>query len=61
MISRDVQVILEILDYAGADGLITSESHDVAPNRSYVWHEVQDKFGLDAAYFHGDIPVEGVS
>ncbi len=52
-----VHAVLDALDYAGTDGLLVRGGGDVAPDRAYLWDEVQEKFSIDAAYFHGNIPV----
>ena len=36
---------------------MTVDTPDVGDGRAYVWQEVRDKLQMDAAYFHGNIPV----
>lgn len=56
MALRDVQMVLDVLDYANSDGLVTEGERSVAPDRAYLWEEVREKFGIDAVYFHGNVP-----
>lgn len=50
--------VLTALDYQDDKGLVTNgTSKNLNDGRVFVWEEVYDKFDIDAAYFHGNVPV----
>ena len=49
--------VLDALEYRHDPGLVTVDTPDVGDGRAYVWQEIRDKFEIDAAYFHGNVPV----
>ena len=58
--SRDWERVdkrFDALEYLDDKGLVTVDSPDVRDERAYVWQELRDKLEIDAAYFHGNIPV----
>ncbi|MBQ0903576.1 class I SAM-dependent DNA methyltransferase [Micromonospora sp. U21] len=50
---------LEELDYLGHDGLLTTGTDHVQGPRDYVWRDLHNKVGLDAAFFHDGVPLVG--
>lgn len=50
---------LDILGYAGQDGLVTVDDDDVDAERVPVWRDLRDKVGLQAAFFEDGVPVVG--
>lgn len=54
--ATEVGEVAALLDYAGAD-LVTAGVADVPLSRAQLWDEVRSKFGVDAVYFKGNIPV----
>ena len=57
MIGSALANVFDALEYLDDKGLVTVDSPDVGDERSYVWQEIRDKLQIDAAYFHGNIPV----
>ncbi len=57
MIGSALTNVLDALEYLDDKGLVTVDTPDVGDGRAYVWQEVRDKLQMDAAYFHGNIPV----
>jgi hypothetical protein len=60
MAIESLQLVLDALDYSGAEGLVRTDQPNepgMPAGRMHVWEEAQEKFGLDAAYFLGSIPV----
>ena len=57
MIGSALTNVLDALEYLGDKGLVTVDTPDVGDGRAFVWQEVRDKLQMDAAYFHGNIPV----
>ena len=57
MIGSALTNVLDALEYLDDKGLVTVDTPDVGDGRTYVWQEVRDKLQMDAAYFHGNIPV----
>ena len=57
MIGTALGNVFEALEYLGDQGLVTVDTPDVGDGRAYVWHEIRDKLEIDAAYFHGNVPV----
>ena len=57
MMHAGLRSVLEALEYVESDSLVTRETEEVPASRSYIWQEIQAKFGVDAAYFHGAVPV----
>ena len=57
MIGSGLQHVFSALEYQGDKGLLTIDSPPVEDGRAYVWRELRDKFTIDAAYFHGNVPV----
>ena len=49
--------VLDALDYRDDKGLVTVDTPTVGGERAYVWQEIRDKLQMDAAYFHGNVPV----
>ena len=49
--------VFDALDYLDDQGLVTVDTQDLGDGRAYVWQEVRDKLQMDAAYFHGNVPV----
>lgn len=49
--------VLKALEYLNDKGLVTVETPVIEDGRLYVWQEIREKFKLDAAYFHGIVPV----
>ena len=49
--------VLKALEYLDDKGLVTADKPDIEDERVFVWQEIRDKFRLDAAYFHGNVPV----
>ncbi len=55
-----VSDVLQKLDYVGAAGLVTTaETSSSSDARGYVWHDLQAKVGLDAAFFSNGVPLVG--
>ena len=57
MIGTALAHILDALEYVDDQGLVTTDTTDVGHGRAYVWQEIRDKLQMDAAYFHGNVPV----
>ena len=57
MIGTALASVFDALEYTDDQGLVTVDTSDVRDGRTYVWQEIRDKLHMDAAYFHGDIPV----
>ena len=57
MIGTALANVFDALEYRNDQGLVTVDSPDVGDGRAYVWQEIRDKFEMDAAYFHGNVPV----
>ena len=57
MIGSALANVLDALEYLDDKGLVTVDTPDVGDGRAYVWQEIRDKLQMDAAYFHGNIPV----
>ena len=57
MIGNALANVFDALEYRGDKGLVTVDTPDVGDGRAYVWQEIRDKLQMDAAYFHGNIPV----
>ena len=57
MIGTALANVFEALEYLGDQGLVTVDTPDVGDGRVYVWEEIRDKLQMDAAYFHGNVPV----
>ena len=57
MIGATLANILDALEFQDDQGLVTVDTPDVGHGRAYVWHEIRDKLQMDAAYFHGNVPV----
>ena len=57
MIGTALENVLDALEYLDDPGLLTVDTPDFADDRTYVWHEIRDKLEIDAAYFHGNVPV----
>ena len=49
--------VLKALEYQDDKGLVTTNTSEIESEREFVWQEAKDKFGMDAAYFHGSVPV----
>ena len=49
--------VLDALDYSGDSGLLTSDTPPLDDGRASMWQELQDKLQVDAAFFHGNVPV----
>ena len=57
MIGTALVNVFDALDFLDDQGLVTVDTPDVGHGRAYVWQEIRDKLQLDAAYFHGNVPV----
>ena len=57
MIGTALANVFDALEYTDDQGLVTVETSEVADERVYVWQEIRDKLQMDAAYFHGNVPV----
>ena len=57
MIGTALANVFVALEYLDDRGLVTVDTPDVGDGRAYVWQEIRDKLQIDAAYFHGNIPV----
>lgn len=57
MMTTEIQLVLDALEYSGSSGLVRVDSDDVPRDRAYLWQEMREKFGVDAAYFLGGVPV----
>ena len=57
MIGTALANVFDALEYLDDKGLVTVDTPDVEDGRAYVWQEVRDKLQMDAAYFHGNVPV----
>ncbi len=57
MIGTALSNVLAQLEYLDSEGLVTGDTTDVREGRAYVWQEIQDKLQIDAAFFHGNVPV----
>ena len=57
MIGTALANILHALEFQDDQGLVTVDTPDVGHGRAYVWQEIRDKLQMDAAYFHGNVPV----
>ena len=57
MIGTALKNIFEALEYQHDQGLVTVDTLDVGHGRAYLWQEIRDKLQMDAAYFHGNVPV----
>ena len=49
--------VLTALEYQDDKGLVTTDTSNIDSGREFVWQGVRDKFKIDAAYFHGNVPV----
>ena len=56
MIGAALENVFNALEYLGDKGLVTVDEPAVGDGRAYVWQEISDKFQMDAAYFHGNVP-----
>lgn len=55
-----VSDVLEKLDYSGAAGLVTiAENSSSSDSLDYIWHDLQMKVRLDAAFFCDGVPLVG--
>lgn len=52
-----LQTALELLDYSGAEGLVTRDQQSDVAARGVLWDELVDKCDVDAAYFRGSVPL----
>ena len=57
MIGTALDAVFNALEYRDSEGLVTVDSTEVPEGRAYVWQEVSGKLQIDAAYFHGNVPV----
>ena len=57
MIGTALTNVFDALDYRDDKGLVTTDTPDVGNGRAYVWREIREKLDIDAAYFHGNVPV----
>ena len=57
MIGTTLENVFNALDFLDDQGLVTVDTPDVGHGRAYVWQEISGKLQLDAAYFHGNVPV----
>lgn len=57
MIGAALTNVFDALEFLDDKGLVTADTPDVGNGRAYVWHEVREKLEIDAAYFHGNVPV----
>ena len=57
MIGTALANILDALEFQDDQGLVTVDTPDVEDGRAYAWQEIRDKLQMDAAYFHGNVPV----
>ncbi len=57
MIGTALNNVFDALEYLNAEGLVTTDSTEVQEGRDYIWQEIRKKFQIDAAYFHGNVPV----
>ena len=57
MIGAALANVFDALEYLDDKGLVTIDTPDVGDGRTYAWQEIRDKLQMDAAYFHGNIPV----
>jgi hypothetical protein len=69
-ISEHLSGTLRTLGYADAQGLVTTDAAGApsadgelqrSSSRSYLWRDLRDKVGLDAAFFHDGVPLVGFS
>ena len=57
MIGTALTNVFNALEFLDDKGLVTADTPDVGNGRAYVWQEVREKLEIDAAYFHGNVPV----
>lgn len=57
MIGTALTNVFDALEFLDDKGLVTADTPDVGNGRAYVWQEVREKLEIDAAYFHGNVPV----
>ncbi len=57
MIGNALTNVFDALEFLDDKGLVTADTPDVGNGRAYVWQEVREKLEIDAAYFHGNVPV----
>ena len=57
MIGTALSDVFDALEYQGDKGLVTVDTPVVRDGRAFVWQEIRDKIQMDAAYFHGNVPV----
>ena len=57
MIGTALANVFDALEFQDDQGLVTVDTPDVGHGRAYVWQEIRDKLQMDAAYFHGNVPV----
>ena len=57
MIGNALINVFDALEFLDDKGLVTADTPDVGNGRAYVWQEVREKLEIDAAYFHGNVPV----
>ena len=57
MIGSALDNVLDALEFRDDEGLVTTDTRDVGHGRAYLWQEIRDKLEMDAAYFHGNVPV----
>ena len=57
MIGTALTYVFDALEFLNDKGLVTADTTDVGNGRAYVWQEVREKLQIDAAYFHGNVPV----
>lgn len=51
--------VLDVLGYAGQDGLVQGQVGADGGAREYVWRDLREKVGLKAAYFQDGVPLVG--
>lgn len=52
-----LDAVLAELGYEGDEGLVSNGTESGYGDREFVWREVRNEFGVDAAYFHKNKPV----
>ncbi|MXX53417.1 MAG: hypothetical protein F4Z35_05655, partial [Dehalococcoidia bacterium] len=57
MIGTALANVFDALEFLDDKGLVTRDTPDVGNGRAYVWQEIREKLEIDAAYFHGNVPV----
>ncbi len=65
-VPENLAAALDQLGYADSEGLLTKDSEPSSglsetTSRTYLWRDLEQRVGLDAAFFHDGVPLVGFS